>query len=197
MRRVVKIGGSLVTRPTLIEDVDRWFARQSPADNYVIVGGGEMIDAVRRWDQIHGLPAQSVHWQCVELLNASFLALRSWFPDWQGLASEMELHASLSVPVSPRISLVRCESFYHRGSSFPGVPTDWRTTTDSIAVLLARIIEADEVVLLKSCVIPQPLDLQAFSDAGIVDQALPHLAQSVPVRIETLARLNEFDNHAL
>jgi 5-(aminomethyl)-3-furanmethanol phosphate kinase len=186
MRRVVKIGGSLLTRPTLVQDVDRWLSNQTAANNYVIVGGGEMIEAVRKWDRVCTLPGEAIHWQCVDLLDASFLALRSWFPDWNGIETASDLQTSLTLQTSSNISIVRCAAFYHSGASPPDVPTDWRTTTDSIAVILARQIDADEVVLLKSCAIPADADLQTLSSAGIVDEALPNLAASLPIRIETL-----------
>ncbi len=52
------------------------------------------------------------------------------------------------------------------------LPENWRTTTDSLAIWLARTFDIPEVLLLKSCEIPTGLDLSAARQMGIVDDAV-------------------------
>lgn len=184
MRRVVKIGGSLLTRPNLSIQIQHWIDRQPPAQTLVIIGGGEMIDAVRRLDTIHGLDAEVTHWICVEMLVASEAIFATWVPDWGRIQTRDQL-ASLDRFGSQPI-LVSIRAFYHRDCN-ARLPTDWRTTTDAIAGYLGVRVDADEVVLLKSCPIPPWTTISELADYGIVDAALPIVAPEFRrIRIEGL-----------
>jgi len=77
MLQVVKLGGSLLTRPSLIEDLHQWRCRQRHRQTLAIVGGGRMIDAVRQWDRLRPAASPDVHWLCVDLLAGSLAHLRA------------------------------------------------------------------------------------------------------------------------
>ena len=55
-RRVVKLGGSLLDRQDLQvclpQRISQWdSSRDTTADIFIVVGGGELVDAVRRHDK--------------------------------------------------------------------------------------------------------------------------------------------------
>lgn len=190
MRRVVKIGGSLLTYPNLIESLHHWVSKQPPAETLCIVGGGEMIDAVRRLDAIHMCRPDSVHWICVDILQASFQLLASWC-DWPTVNNSAELQERLrsGFPTdSP--ALIAVHSFYHptiQTAEPVPLPHDWRTTTDAIAAWLAILTRANELVLLKSCDVSPTRNFQELADRGIVDEAFPVVGERIErVRIEKL-----------
>ena len=175
MRRVVKVGGSLLTRPNIAASICRWIDQQTPAQTLVIVGGGEMIEAVRRLDRIHGLDATATHWICVDVLVASEALFATWVPDWKRIQTRDQfalLDQSDSIPI-----LVSIPAFYHRECSAI-LPTDWRTTTDAIAGYLGVRTDADEVVLLKSCPVPRCNAIDDLAAAGIVDTRYQPLHRS-------------------
>lgn len=184
-RCVVKVGGSLLRRPGLIDELNEWLAANPSGEHWVLVGGGDLIEAVRRWDQIHRMDPETVHWRCVDLLDTTFEMMRSWFPEW-GFVDRFEQVESRRG--TGGITLVRPSAIYRRGRDADGVPRDWRTTTDTIAVILGQIIRADEIVLLKSCEIPEDRTIAELSRWGIVDEALPMVAgQSPPIRLARLS----------
>jgi len=77
MLQVVKLGGSSLTRPSLLDDLSRWRRPPTKRQTLAIIGGGGMINAVRQWDRLRPTTPADVHWLCVDLLNASFTHLRS------------------------------------------------------------------------------------------------------------------------
>ncbi|TWU47498.1 Amino acid kinase family protein [Rubripirellula tenax] len=187
-RRVIKIGGSLLLRSDLSALVDRWIARQSPAENLLIVGGGELIDAIRRLDHVHALNGDDVHWLCVDLLGATFQIARKLWPsapfvdDAQSLVQRLE-HGF----VIQRPTLIMVSCFYRRGCDTV-LPNDWRTTSDAIAAHLGMMVGADEVVLLKSCAVDATAGLDRLVADGVVDASLPLVGLSDGVlRVESLA----------
>lgn len=129
-----------------------------------------MVEAVRQLDSIRPMRSESVHWLCVELLHASFVICCDWFPDWDAIAEPSELQRQLDASGRiPSIAWVSPQAFYTSRSD--QLPEDWRTTTDSIAALLARLVDADELVLLKSCVVPESISAEELVADGVVDSA--------------------------
>ncbi len=63
----------------------------------------------------------------------------------------------------------------------------WETTSDSIAVVLARLLGAETCVLLKSCEIPDQLTLNEAGRLGMIDTDLQALVgKELRVRLERL-----------
>lgn len=176
IRRVVKIGGSLLKRSDLADALCGWFERQPPANNYVIVGGGEMIDAIRRLDLIHGLDPAATHWMCVDMLVHSEQLIAGWMPHWQRIQTIQQFDSRQES--GHQITLVSVPAFYHPGSGAT-LPLNWQTTTDAIAGYLGIRLDADEVVLLKSCDVAPHLSIGQLAEAGIIDMALQDIAPEI------------------
>jgi len=185
MRRVIKIGGSLLARPDLKPSLDGWLASQPPAENICIVGGGELIDAMRRLDEFHPGQPESIHWMCVDLLRTTFRLVATWF-HWPTIEDSGQLRAQIATGFRDDVpTLIEVSTFYHRQRPTDRLPHDWRTTTDAIAAYLAAEIDADELVLLKSCAVDPQLSFEELAARGIVDEAFPEIAESISrVRIE-------------
>ncbi|MGB7345983.1 MAG: hypothetical protein WBD20_17325 [Pirellulaceae bacterium] len=197
MRRVVKIGGSLLSRIDLQQDITGWFDRQTPAENIVIVGGGDLIEAVRQWDAIRPGEPSDVHWRCIDLLSTTYAMMGDWFPGWPQVGSAEVFDRCVDFGFSSsHPTLVRVAAFYNPASlscspSKKSLPLDWRTTTDSIAVLLGNLSKADEVVLLKSCEVDASLNSLQLIASGIIDEAVPTIEQQFQtLRVERLVQSN-------
>ncbi|MCC9599987.1 hypothetical protein LOC67_05390 [Stieleria sp. JC731] len=187
MRRVIKIGGSLLLQPNLIEGFCRWHSLQSPADDYLIVGGGNLIEAIRELDALHNLPPDWIHWHCVDLLKSTHHWLADRLPSFDPIQTQEEFAAQKGRPHSCANMIVRVDSFYHQGVD-ANLPEDWRTTTDAIAGYLAKLLMAEEFVLLKSCDADGALSVAELAKRGIIDEALPMIADGLPkMRIINLA----------
>jgi aspartokinase-like uncharacterized kinase len=159
---VVKIGGSLCTDPMLPHWLDL-LARLGGGRVTVVAGGGTYADEVRR---------VQTHWQFNDLAahNMAVLAMVQY---------AYQLHA-----INPNFQLARSKSdipqLLHRGQTALWLPfelqrdqldgqTNWEATSDTIALDLARQLNAEHLVMVKSCAIDPLLSLDELSQAGVLD----------------------------
>ena len=201
MKRVIKLGGSFLTCPDLESRLQKWQQSSAPAHTLAIVGGGGLVNAIRDMNAIASLDERTTHWRCVELLSHTFEIMAQRL-NWQTIKRPEELKQWIQAPTGKEeITLVKVDTFYRVSdstatSSGAGrwnlhgrdlLPENWDTTTDSIAAMLALVVQASELVILKSCPITPEATLQELAAAGIVDQAFPQIAEQVSsVRVEQL-----------
>tara|TARA_R110002049_G_scaffold2750_2_gene21775 strand:- start:659557 stop:659997 length:441 start_codon:yes stop_codon:yes gene_type:complete len=139
-----------------------------------------MVDAVRELDAANHADPTEIHWLCVDLMQKTLQLVHLWFPTWHVIGTQGQLAERCARGFASDVpSLICPSSFYHRDAASE-LPTDWRTTSDSIAVQLAIEVQADEVLLLKSCVIDESKSIDEMANEGIVDEALPQIAKRVP-----------------
>lgn len=178
---VVKIGGGLL-RAEGLEGLRRAcaeateLARRQPV--LVVPGGGPFADAVRAVDRQVGLDDAVAHALALRAMDQLGIVLATLLP-------EADVLAHLAAPRALGL-LAAAPAFAGR----PDVPESWEVTSDSLAVLAAGAIGAQEAVLLKPVAgVParRPSDgppvsaltageLQALQDAGggrVVDRYLP------------------------
>jgi 5-(aminomethyl)-3-furanmethanol phosphate kinase len=181
-RRVIKLGGSLLSFAEVRDAFPRWRRRQSPAADILLVGGGTLVDAVRDLDERLALGDEAAHWLAIRAMGvAARLAVSLW-PEFLLVADLEELNGALA---AGRDALIfDAEDFLRRQEPhLPGVklPAIWSVTSDSIAARLAEAIEAEELVLLKSTLPGRPsLSCSGAASLGLVDPFFPAAAQTVP-----------------
>ena len=183
---VVKLGGSHLTRPDLLDAIDDWRRRQTGRQSrWWIVGGGQLVESLRQLDAIRPADARRVHWRAVLLLSVTFQTLADWFAadrrfadftiaehlgnDPGGLNDDSDFRGG--------DVLVNIASIYRPDCRWAtsGPPNDWRTTTDSIAWAWAAHRRADRCVLLKSCDVDPAWSIDQLVERGIVDPAIAWL----------------------
>jgi aspartokinase-like uncharacterized kinase len=138
---VVKIGGGLLREQGLEGLRDACAEATELATNrpvLVVPGGGPFADAVRAVDGLVGLGDATAHALALRAMDQLGVLLRPLLP-------AAELLAQLVVPRALGL-LEAAPAFTGR----PDVPESWTVTSDSLAVLAAAAIGADEAVLLKS-----------------------------------------------
>lgn len=188
---VVKIGGSLLTRPGLPGRLPGWLRETFPNSQVnVVVGGGKMIEAFRQLDAIHSLDPVEMHWRCVRALRHTAEIVAGWIPDavWVGTQASYAAHVRDSRWADRRLGgpfVFAVDAFYGPQSGAP-LPCDWSTTSDSIAAWLAIQMAAGRLVLVKSCPIPESRDLAELASLGIVDPYLPELSGGMSVELATI-----------
>ncbi len=186
--RVVKLGGSLLDLSDLADRLRRWIRRQPPALNIILVGGGRLADAIRSADRLHSLGEDPAHWLCIRAMSLTAEMIAGLF-DEIDLIREYDILRSLvkqrgqapricsePVPfVSPRSVIFDPEPFLrHDEPACPGspLPHGWHITSDSIAARLAVVLDADELVLLKSAS-PPAENFEQAARGGYVDEGFP------------------------
>ena len=138
---VVKVGGGLL-RDQGLEGLRRACAEATEiaASRPVLVvpGGGPFADAVRAVDEQVGLDDATAHALALQAMDQLGVLLRPLLP-----AAEL-----LDDLVTPRpLSLLEAAPAF---AGRADVPASWTVTSDSLAVLAAAAIGADEAILLKS-----------------------------------------------
>ncbi|MGZ4247142.1 MAG: amino acid kinase family protein [Solirubrobacteraceae bacterium] len=138
---VVKVGGGLL-RDEGLEGLRRACdeAAEMAISRPVLVvpGGGPFADAVRAVDEQVGLVDRDAHLLALRAMDQFGVLLRPLLPGAQ-LLDDLVVPRSLGL-------LQAAAAFAGR----PDVPESWTVTSDSLAVLAAAAIGADEAVLLKS-----------------------------------------------
>jgi 5-(aminomethyl)-3-furanmethanol phosphate kinase len=159
---VVKVGGGLLSAEGL-DGLRRACAEvlELAGDRPVLVvpGGGPFADAVRALDAKLGLGDDVAHALALRAMDQLGVLLAPMLPDAEAIVRLVAPRALGLLAVAP--------AFAGR----PGVPESWDVTSDSLAVLAAGAIGAEEAVLLK------PVD-----DAG-VDAYLPEAVRRTGVTV--------------
>ncbi len=168
--RVIKIGGSLLDSAGWTAAFRNWYRPLAAASivDLVLIGGGRGVDRLRDLDAEQQLGDVASH----------FLAIRTMSITLQLAARQLGLPTIADVRQLPAsgIAAVDIESLLDcatcRRKSAVKLPVSWAVTSDSLAVWLAGIVSAEELVLLKSC--PPPNSAwQHWSAAGYVDAFFP------------------------
>lgn len=178
---VVKLGGSLNNDPLLPEWLEL-VAQLGGGRVTLVCGGGAFADEVRRSQDLWKFDDLAAH-------NMAVLAMAQSAYMAHGLQPRL-------LPVSTKAEVRRV---LHSGQAAlwlpmewltdtPGPYTNWENTADSIALDLARKLNAERMVLVKSCAIRPDSTLADLADAGIVDGHFQTLARGAAFPINVLQR---------
>jgi aspartokinase-like uncharacterized kinase len=170
---VLKVGGSLLDWPDLPRALARLLdtMRSQLGTPVVLVGGGRVVDEIRRLDRIHQLAASPVHELAIRALDLTAHLLPTLVPSqrWLVVQTEDDFARALvqeKVPIlAPWHWLARDDSSGGR----TGLPHGWEATSDSIAAHLAAMLGIPHVILAKSASPPPPGDLPTAVASGLVD----------------------------
>lgn len=182
MLRVVKLGGSLFEFDELVPRL-RAFLNESAAETLVVVGGGPWAEAVRDVDRRFALGEEASHVFAMQAMRLSARVLSRLLPelkwadgvgDWQTRRQQVA-DPSTAWIVDPMTFLMRDDARQRTP-----LPPSWDVTSDSIAARLATIVQADELVLLKSGDPPEPFSIESAVAAGYVDPYFLHAASKIP-----------------
>lgn len=176
---VVKIGGSLTRDPRLPHWL-QMLATLGGGRVTVVPGGGAFADAARQ--------AQS-HWGIDDLAAHNMAVLA------------MAQVAHLLQALEPRLPLVQHDAeireALHAGRPALWLPlsllrqqadeiTTWDVTSDSLALWLARRLNAERLVVVKACEVDPALGLAELGARGVLDRRFAEWATDASFPIEVL-----------
>jgi aspartokinase-like uncharacterized kinase len=178
---LVKVGGSLFDLPTLGIAIEHWLAQQTEGQILLLAGGGDFVEALRKYQPLHHLNDVDSHWLAVRALGISARMLAQILPG-KPLLEEFEP----SLP-QERILVLDGHRFLEWDEKNTGaLPKSWSVTTDSIAVRAGRQLGASRVVLLKSRDFPFDGNWLKAAREGYVDGHFPTIAAETTLSLECL-----------
>lgn len=183
--RVTKVGGSLFELPALSEHLLAWLGQQSAAKNVLLAGGGGFVEQLRRLHRTHALAESTSHWLAVGAMHWTARFLYALLDKSAGcnVALVDDVTQIAATPSSAnQIWIFDPERWLHAVGSDPTgrpLPESWEVTSDSIAARVAHVLNAQELVLLKSSL---PSAAQAGGrGARFVDAFFHQASQDIPV----------------
>jgi 5-(aminomethyl)-3-furanmethanol phosphate kinase len=196
--RVVKLGGSLLEDADIASRYRRWLQTQRPARNVLVVGGGKLVEVLRRADNTHTIDESLLHWLAIDCMGINSRLVAGLLPEAELVAEWNGLRRRLlqMLPDGKSGTLVFDVTGFMRQIeprlAGARLPHGWTVTSDSIAARVAAGLAAGELVLLKST-LPgeEPLTTRALADVGYVDEHFPTVAREV--RMIRCVNLRQFD----
>ncbi len=178
---IVKLGGSLTTDPAL----PRWLdllAQLGGGRVTIVCGGGRLADEVRRTQALWQFDDLAAH-------NMAVLAMAQTAYQFQAMNPALRL-AMRKADIA---------SVLHKGRAAVWLPfelqrdaldsrTNWGATSDTIALDLAREMNAEQLVVVKSCPIDATLSLAQLGAAGVLDAGFGGRAKGAAFPIEILEK---------
>ena len=178
---VIKIGGSLSGDPLL----PRWLeliTQLGGGRSVIVAGGGGFADRVRDTQARWRFDGVAAHNMAVLAMAQTAYLLHGLHPALQPARSEGEIRAAL-----------------RRGRTALWLPfellrdaadaiTSWEVSADSLALGLAQRLDAERLVLVKSCPVDATLSHAELAEAGVLDRRFAALARDAAPPIEIFER---------
>jgi aspartokinase-like uncharacterized kinase len=164
----------------------------------LLAGGGGMAEELRRLDKLRPLGEAAANWAAISIMDVTAWMLAAWMQEFDITSDYAALLDRLYDAESP-IILAPARFLREVEPKLMGtkLARNWEVTSDSIAVRLATILVANEIILLKAT----PPSIQAAASdkgmlrvdaagleemalSGYVDTFLPRLfSESPPIRV--------------
>ncbi|MGP3667926.1 MAG: amino acid kinase family protein [Candidatus Bathyarchaeota archaeon] len=140
---VIKIGGSLISRPGKLRKLCKVLSKLVEKYEIVIIpGGGIFADAVRLVDGLFKLPAKISHYMAILAMDQYGVMLSSLISNSVKVCSLAELKR-----VSSKALPLILPSRFILGSK--NLKSSWEVTSDSIAAYIGFMIKAEKIILVK------------------------------------------------
>ncbi len=174
-RAVVKIGGSLFDLPRLPERIVALLQQLAPRRVALICGGGVVLNKVRDWAAVYGIDEPAAHETALCGLDLTARMLHHVLPGTMLADSRSAIEQAWDAGSVP---IVLPSAIWSRTASVQ-TARSWSLTSDTLAVSLTQLLQADELVLVKSRSRPEGQAAEAAA-IGAVDLCFPFLVEEVP-----------------
>jgi len=178
---VVKLGGSLY-RDALLPGWLELLAELGGGRVVIVCGGGGFADEVRQ---------HQAHWRFPDLAahNMAVLAMAQGAVMLQGLQPALRLAgADNEIRSGLRSGHTVVWAPYELLREAPDGRTNWHHAGDSIALALARRLNVERLVLVKSCAVDQQATLAELGAAGVIDSSFAPDAMGAGFAIDIVQR---------
>lgn len=162
---VLKLGGSLLSHPEWPGLVAPLVLDQ-PSPLTIVVGGGEIVDALRRIDAVAPRPAAVMHQLAIAAMDVTARLVAQ----------------AIGLPLSDRVAadgpvVLQAAAWLATDDRGARLPHDWSVTSDSIAATVAAAHGSS--LLLAKRVPPDDDDLDRLAASGWVDRHFATAARTL------------------
>lgn len=178
---VVKLGGSLNGDPLLAQWLEL-LVQLGGGRVTVVCGGGSFADEVRRAQSRWHFDDVPAHNMAVLAMAQTAYMAHALQPALQLASSQAEVHQVL------RSGHTALWLPYDAMRDRPGPDANWGTSSDSIALDLARRLNAERMVVVKSCAIDPVASLAELGELGVLDQRFASIAVGANFPIDLVHR---------
>ncbi len=182
---IVKIGGSLAKDPLLVD----WLEQLGDLGGgrvVIVPGGAVYADAARHAQAEWHLDDVVAHNMAVLGMGQFAFLLQGLCPDLVLAAEERDLERAVR---SGRVALWMPLGLLRREAD---ELTNWDVTSDSLSLWLANRLNAERVILVKSCPVPFAMPTRGqweeLAGDGVVDGRFPSLAAEAAYPIHLFER---------
>jgi 5-(aminomethyl)-3-furanmethanol phosphate kinase len=160
---VIKLGGSLAASGYLQQCLDKIGHSYSNSKVIIVPGGGVFADKVRQAQKDWLFDDNTAHLMALLAMQQMALLFKALKPDFAITASIAEL----SKQIKNNDIFIWSPDVIELDKA--GIPPSWDTTSDSLSAWVAKTLNADELVLVKSVNIDQNFGVQKLVEQNIVD----------------------------
>jgi len=176
---IVKLGGSLCADPALPLWLDL-LAQLGGGRVTLVCGGGAFADEVRRTQAL---------WQFNDLAahNMAVLAMAQTGYQCHAMNPALRL-APRKADIARALHKGRAAIWlpFELQRDAPDTRTNWGATSDTIALDLAHELNAERLVIIKSCAIDPTQTLAQLGAAGVLDEDFGHRARDAAFPIDLM-----------
>ena len=177
---VYKLGGSLLDLPDLGGRLKSLWSSRPEERRLLIVGGGRFADVIREWDDRFRLGDEDAHELAVMSLALSESLIDRMIPRLVNV-TDFQDALGLSAGETGLVSLADLLELGDEAGEF--IPRNWEFTTDAISAWVASMVEAVELVLLKSTDCGESPTVAGLQSEGKLDGEFANFRdETTPVR---------------
>jgi aspartokinase-like uncharacterized kinase len=174
---VVKVGGSLFDLPDLRARLRAFLASLGDANVLIVPGGGATADAIRALDRAQHLGEEASHWLAIQVLSLNARFLHDLLPEMRIIVDVESLACASGYVLLDALPFFQADEM-----AADHLPHRWEVTSDSLAVRAAVLVNACELIVLKS-VAWRGCDWAEAARVGIVDGYFPQALQQAPAAL--------------
>jgi len=178
---VVKLGGSLNRDPLLPQWLEL-LATLGRGRVAVVPGGGAFADQVRSLQSHWRFDDVAAHNMAILAMAQSATMLRALSPQLKPVVHDSDLRRALRegrTALWLPLELLREQ---------PDELTTWDVSADSLALSLARRLNAERLIVVKSCPLDRAMSWRECAESGVLDRRFATLADGVAFPIELVQR---------
>lgn len=177
---VFKLGGSLQSDPALL---GRWLALLGTLGRgrvVIVPGGGPFVDQVRAAQSAWGFDELTAHNMAILGMAQTALLLRSQQGALQPAVRDADIRRALRA--GKTALWMPMELLKEHADEL----TSWDVTSDSLALWLSMRLNAERLVVVKSCAVDPALDLPALVRAGVLDARFAAMAAGAGCAVDVV-----------